>query len=128
MPTRINATDNIFTLVICSLKNAYPVNIDITSGIASENTETIFISIYFIINIFPSNTIKNNPYPAMTYILIYSDIILLCFCIADFFNNTCENEANNEFTNNKINNTILFITVTHNYNTCQYKKHSYYHF
>ena len=78
MPTNISAIDNIFSLVICSLKNTYPVNIDITSGIASENTETIFISIYFIINILPSNTIKNNPYPTMTYILIYSDIILLC--------------------------------------------------
>ena len=88
-----------------------------TNGIASENTETIFILIYFIMSIFPSNTIKNSPYPTTTYILIYSDIILLYFFIADFFNNTCENEANNELINNKINNKNLFIAVTHNHNT-----------
>ena len=128
MPTNISAIDNIFSLVICSLKNTYPVNIDITSGIASENIETIFIFIYFIINILTNNTIKNNPYPVITYILIYSDIILSCFCIADFFNKTCENEANSALNNNKTNNNILFITFTHNYNTKKKKKHSYYHF
>ena len=54
----------------------------------------------------------------MTYILIYSNIILLCFCIADFFNSTCENEANNELINNKISNKILLIAVTYKHNSC----------
>ena len=56
----------IFLLLIVSLKNKCPIKTDITNGIVSVKTETIFIFTNLITKILINKTIKNKQYPNNT--------------------------------------------------------------